>query len=465
MTYLKSAGLAKPEVTQTAMNYISQGYQKILTFQTPSGGFSWWGTHDNPQPWVSAYGLFQLHDTAKVYDIDPQIIKKSQDWLISIQSADGSWGNVGNTHGEKIATFQDPRLPLTGYIAWVLAETKYSGPQLGKALDFLRKNIGDTDNIYVLALTANALLGSNPDDKLGGKLIEKIVSSKTDEQDVTYWKTGSQTLSYAHGNSADIETTALVINALIKSGKHTGVVNRSLNYIVKSRSSYGAWGSTQATILSLKALTAASSGLKPEGTVQVAVDVNGSKRILTVTPDQFDVTQLVDFRDATRTGSNAISVRMNGKGTFMYQIVTRYYLPWDSKNDKQNSNGFAFDVKYDKMKVKKDDQLTANVSMEYKGAHSTYMVVADLAVPAGFTVDSESFEKMVKDGQIMKYTNQGKNVILYFGDVKPGEKIKYSYKLTPKFPIKVKTPVSQVYEYYAPDFRASTVPVELEVEG
>ena len=48
--------------------------------------------------------------------------------------------------------------------------------------------------------------------------------------------------------------------------------------------------------------------------------------------------------------------------------------------------------------------------------------------------------------------------------MKPGSAQAFEYTLKPKYPIKAKTPASVAYEYYTPDHKATSQPVELTVD-
>ena len=106
--YLKKARRANPEMMMKAQEYLNIGYQKILTFQNPNGGFGWWAGGADPVVWVSAYGMQQLADMAKIMEVDARVIQRVQAWLAKQQKADGCWDNVGQTHGEAIASALAP---------------------------------------------------------------------------------------------------------------------------------------------------------------------------------------------------------------------------------------------------------------------------------------------------------------------------------------------------------------------
>src|SRR5207247_291290 len=71
------------------------------------------------------------------------------------------------------------------------------------------------------------------------------------------------------------ETTALAAQAFLRAGVHTDTATQALTYLVRQRGDSGAWSTTQATILSLQALVAASEGIVEKGVAAVHVQVNG----------------------------------------------------------------------------------------------------------------------------------------------------------------------------------------------
>src|SRR4029077_14637586 len=106
--YVKQARVASPKLLMTAEQYLNVGYQKLLTFERPGGGFDWWGSGP-PLVWLSAYGLQEFSDMARVMDIDKAVIARTQTWLMKQRDADGTWSRIGGTHGESINHMGDPR--------------------------------------------------------------------------------------------------------------------------------------------------------------------------------------------------------------------------------------------------------------------------------------------------------------------------------------------------------------------
>jgi hypothetical protein len=463
--YVKKARVANPQLLMKAEEYLNVGYQKLLTFERPGGGFDWWGNGE-PLVWLSAYGLQEFNDMAKVYPIDRGVIQRTQQWLLKQQEADGTWSKIGGTHGETITHMGDPKLLLTSYVAWSLVDSGLRLPQLEKSIDYIRKHVGDAkDNAYVLALAANALAAWDPKDDSTLEVLQKLDKLR---QDVPEWKAcrfpaSGQSLTYARGDSVTIETTALATLAMIKSGQFVNSVNQALVYLIKSKAPNGTWGSTSATILSLKALVAGASGPKQEGKAQFAIKVNGKKAGEgEITEENADVMQAFDFKAQTAKGVNDVAIEVTGKTNLMYQIVSRHFEPW-KKDQLTKKPVLDIAVEYDRTSLSTADLLRAKATVKYQGDIPTYMVIVDLGIPPGFTVDAGDFAELVGQKRIQKFSVTARQVTLYLGDIKPGDVKSFEYSLKPKYPIKAKTPATVAYEYYTPANRASSQPVELSV--
>jgi hypothetical protein len=466
--YVKKARVASPELLLKAEQYLNVGYQKLLTFERPGGGFDWWG-NGPPLIWLSAYGLQEFNDMSKVYPIDRGVITRTQAWLMKQRDAEGTWSNIGMTHGETIASMGNPKLLLTSYVVWSLLDSGLKTPELKKSVEYIRDHVKDEENAYILALAANALAGWDAKDDSTHEVLTKVLQKlEKQKQDKPEWKAcffpaKGQSLAYARGDSLTVETTALAVLAMLKNGQFSNSVNRALVYLIKSKGSSGTWGSTSATILSLKALVAAAGGPQQKGTASFSILVNGKEvQKGEVNEQNADVMQLFDLTEHVRTGRNEVTLQVKGETGLMYQVVGRHYEAWKPEAPAKPLLDVA--VKYDREKLSTKDLLRAKATLMYNGQVPTYMVIVDLGIPPGFTVDAGDFAELVGAKRIQKFSVTQRQVTLYLGDVKPGDVQSFEYTLKPKYPIRAKTPATVAYEYYTPANRASAQPVELVVE-
>lgn len=447
-----------------AESYIDMGYQRILTFERQGGGFDWWG-NGPALIWLSAYGVQQLTATSKVRDIDTGVIKRAAEFLKQRQDSEGSWGVVGDTHSETISRVNNPKLALTSYVAWSLAESGYANDvSVAKAIACLQKNrqaaMGDA---YTLSLMANAFVFAAPKDAMTAEILDELDRMKKESGDVAWWECTGQTATCAYGGSANVETTAMVVYAMLHANSHNATATKALQYLVKQKSGSGTWGSTQATILALKALVF-SEVTKTQGSkATVEILFNDEKvGMWNIDDDNRDVMQMLDLAAKTKIGNNKIRFVVQGDANVMYQVVTRHYQPWN-KVKLPKRNPVEIDLVYDRTRLVKNDTLTATATVRYNAEKPTFMVIVDLGIPPGFIVDPGDFAELVGEGKIKRYAVTSRQITLYLGDVKPNDVLKCTYHMKAKYPIRAKTPKSTVYEYYSPNIKADSKPVELVV--
>src|SRR5262249_45948533 len=90
LDYLKRHGKAARDVEEKARDYVHRGYQRLLTFEVDGGGFDWYGRGPANRA-LTAYGLMEFRDMARVRDVDPRLIERTRDWLLRQRHTDGSW--------------------------------------------------------------------------------------------------------------------------------------------------------------------------------------------------------------------------------------------------------------------------------------------------------------------------------------------------------------------------------------
>ncbi len=465
LDYLRGIKKISPEIEMKAEQYINVGYQRLLSYEVVGGGFEWFGNAPANQI-LTAYGLMEFYDMSEVFEVDQNVISRTQRWLISKQNKDGSWSpDKSYLHQESWGRIQKNRTLPTAYILWVLAETGYKGSELKKAAAYIENNLGKENDSYILAICANAFTAYDPDGKTTENVFKKLINKKIEEKDVIYWKSEIPTFTYASGKGADIEATALATYALIKNNKHPSIVNKALNYLVKSKYPGGNWGSTQATILSLKCLIASLKGSVENVNATVKVFINGkTKETIELSKDNADLMFLVDLAGDTRKGKNDITVTIDGKGNPMYEIASRFYIPWEIVMPEKKRDILSIDVKYDKTTLSKDDIVTCHVTVKNNIRESANMVIVDLGIPPGFSVETGDLQELVGK-RIKKYNLTSRQIILYIDRIDYKYPLKLSYRIKAKFPIKAKTPISKVYKYYEPEVETIAEPVDIEVKG
>jgi len=191
------------------------GYQRLLTFEVPSGGFSWFGNAPSNKI-LTAYGLMEFSDMSKVHDVDPKLIARTQQWLAGQQQADGSWKPDASFINEGATNrYNKDVLRITAYLAWALENTGYQGPAVEKARQFIESHMSAKADAYTLAVLANFAVDYAKDRDFTRQAMQLLLDARTEKDEQAWWS-ADETAVHATGTSASVETTGLAAQALLK---------------------------------------------------------------------------------------------------------------------------------------------------------------------------------------------------------------------------------------------------------
>lgn len=461
LNYLRQTEQIKPETEMTAEEYISLGYQRLLSFEVQGGGFSWFGSPPANRV-LTAYGLMEFNDMAQVYEIDERVIARTAQWLKDQQDKGGSWSpDEQYLHAESWSRIQKSDILPTAYICWALGEIGERGESVQKALAYLRRNLDAVDDSYVAALVANAFVAIEPKSETTMEVLKRLMSMAKTEDDVMYWESGVPSITFSRGIGADIEATGLATYALIKSGKYGDAVNKALTYLIRTKDARGTWYTTQGTIIVLRSLVASLGGVAEDIDARIIVAMNGERvNDIRIRKDNADVVQQLDLTEHLDS-TNTIEITVQGEGNFMYEITRAYYIPWKDL-PRPAQPPFVIDVDYDRTQLSVNDIVNVDVSIQLKRPGTAQMVMVDLGIPPGFEVQTPTLDELV-DKKIQKYSITPRQLIIYLDEVSSLKPVELSYSLKAKYPIRAKVRSSRVYEYYNTSDEGVEQPIEMKV--
>ncbi|MBN1611325.1 MAG: alpha-2-macroglobulin [Polyangiaceae bacterium] len=458
--YMQATGQITTEIQMKAESLISTGYQRLLTFEHPGGGYSWFGTQDGgPNLSVTAFGLMEFVDMAKVHDVDEAMITRTRDWLVEQQSADGSWPG-GQT---EFFSFHTSTVRNTAFVVWSLATAGTTGSAMDRGITYIKGALDlDSEDAYTLGMVANALAIAAPSDALLGQILEHLDSTKKTDGDKVSWDTGeTQTCFYSQGADADMNATALVAHAMLLAGGYGSTVNAALQYLASNKGALGNYGSTQATIWTLRTLLlAASKGT--EGAVgSLQVDVDGEAfTTVELTEAQSDVMTTVDLGARATTGDHDVRLTFVGTGQVSYNLVASHNIPWTEVSEPAGPLGVS--ISYDKTTLYVNETATATVSVENVAGNTTNMVLVTIGIPPGFGVVTEDLDEYVAAGTLSHYETTGKQLNLYLTQLAAAKVQRISYRISAIMPVKAADGGAVVYPYYQPDQKTTAASTTLE---
>jgi hypothetical protein len=407
----------------------------------------------------------EFFDMSKVHDVDAALIRRTQQWLASQQQADGSWKPDTNFINEGATNrYNSDVLRITAYIGWALGNTGYQGPAVEKAKQYVASHMGGKVDSYTLAVLANFADDSGKDREFTNRAMQALMDAKVEKGEQVWWES-AETGVYATGASAAVETTGLAVQALLKWGAASPTASKALAYLASKKDAQGTWGTTQATIMALRALLLSTEkgAADVRGTVEVTLNGRGVQR-LELTAENNDL--LHQFVLPAGAAANQVGLRFSGKGGLAYQVVGRYFVPWQERPARE---ALSIDVAYDRTQLAQDDVAAATATVKNNLGKVANMVMIDLGIPPGFDLLSEDLQAMQektagqKGGKLEKFQMTATQAILYFDSVPANGTVTVKYRLRAKYPIRAKTLQSRVYEYYDPAVGSMAAPVQLVV--
>ena len=450
LRYMQQNNISNPALTERALRYISSGYQRLLTFEVRGepGGFSLFG-HTPAETVLTAYGLMMLNALTCVYTIDERVMDRMADFLFRNQNPNGTFEITGRRNVQATQ-----RLAFNAYIAWALSEVFPDDTRLARSVDYLVSQLNNVDDNYTLALIANVLV--NTGHARATEVVNRLAANIITVGDTAYVTSGTRDYFGAFGRMQYLQATALTSIALSNHGSHANANERLVNYIIGRRDSWGTWHSTQATILSLKALTTHTPA-SPLQDGQITVTIGNQTRTIDISSaNTLDMYQ-VAFTGLER--ENIVDIRFPDLGRMTYKIVIEYFAPYDSV---ELNRGFEISSKM-------NTSLAVHelVHQEIRIINTSGDIVKNglvaISIPQGFRVERNSLALMQHAGIIQRYEMRHDNINLYLRDTEPGEIIDLIIAYRPAFPVRVTGGHVRVFDYYNPMVEGYLKPVEIVV--
>jgi hypothetical protein len=472
LQYLKESDQAKPEIERRARELLDRGYQKLTSFEctNPSRqareGYEWFGGTAPPHEALTAYGLMEFRDMAQVHEVDPAMLKRTQQYLLG--QRDGNGGFKRNPRA--LDTFgRAPEHITNAYIVWALTE---GGPDdVSKELDALAGQAKTSKDPYFLALVANSLINRNKREA-AAPLLKKAAELQKPDGHLDAEQTS---ITGSGGRDLQIETTALAMLGWLKAnnpGAFNVAVQKAVQWIGQQRGGYGGFGSTQSTILALKALILHAKANKktPEaGELHLYV----GERQVASRPFAAGATEplILDVPDAEKTlkpGKNPLRVEITGKNVFPYTLSWSYQTRQPASAD---NCPVKLSANLDHTEVHEGETVQLKVHVENASGKGQGMTVAILGLPGGLTIPEDmkqlkDYTRQPADGQrplVSHFEVRGRELVLYWRDLAPDQKIDVPIDLIGRVPGEYSGPASRAYLYYNADRKHWVEPLKVRI--
>lgn len=448
LDYLKKQDRPDPKIAKKALDLIARGYNKLTAYETEQKGYEWFG-HTPGHEALTAYGLMEFKDMQKVYpQVDETMVKRTAQWLLDRR--DGQGGFLRSD--QALDSFGRADADITNaYIVYALSEAGFV-VEIQKELDKACDAALASDDPYILALVANALF--NVKDKRNVEVLAKLMPHQSDNGSFTGKK---QSITCSTGEALSVETTALAVMAMIKSGQpEMAPLDKAVRFIVASRKSYGGFGNTQSTVLALKALTSYSLFARQTAEAgRIEIQING-KPVAEKAYDKGEKGEIFIGGDILtpvfEEGDFTIRVTCpEVKNPLPYTFALTYntLIPPGS-----GDCDLSLETTLAEKTVKMGDTVRMSIAFSnIKKNQGLPMSVAVIGIPGGLSLQPWQLKELQEKNQVDYVEVLNSDLVLYYRQMKPAETRTLDLDLKAEIPGEYEAAASCAYLYYTSEHK------------
>ncbi|MHC4250484.1 MAG: alpha-2-macroglobulin family protein [Planctomycetota bacterium] len=431
-----------PELIRRGREFVRKGYNRLLSFQSKNGGFEWFGGSPGNET-LTAYGLMLFTEMSRLIKVSPGLLERTRRWLLSRRDGRGGFERTENAYG---GFGNAPKDTADAYIVWALLEAGEKG--LRREVDHVARLASSTKDSYIIALAANILLRDRSPTS-ARRAMERLASRQKEDGRVDGALTSA---TGSGGNSLRVETTALAVLAWLSDPSFAPQAAKGARFL-HERSRGGNYGSTQATALALRAITAydrARARSQTPGILRFFVDDEQVGEAITL-GDGAEAALLPEFGRALGSGKHVVELRMEGGEPAPFSFVVGYTATEPVSSE---SRKLGLEVAFADSEITEGETTEATVTLQNLTKRTVRMPIAIVGVPGGLEPRHEQLRELVKGARVDKYEVRGRKVVLYWRGMRPNALLTVPISLVAAVPGEYASPASCAYPYYDDEAKA-----------
>jgi alpha-2-macroglobulin-like protein len=441
LKYLKESGKSNPAIEKKALDYIERGYKRLIGFETAQNGFEWFG-HTPPHEALTAYGLMEFTDMQEFIDVDKKMLERTKQFLLGRRDGKGTF-NMSTGGYDHFASV--PNKIANIYIVYALTQAGI-GKEIQKEYETAVQKALESKDGYQLAMMAIA--AQNMKDMVA-------FNQLMNELDKQYEKVNFNAVTSVV-NSRDaslrVETCALYTIALMRApSPQLGRVADLISRILGEKSYYG-YGSTQSTVLALKAIVEYS---KLIGHIAEDIPVNFTLNNKTVTLEKTVTENLQE-------GNNNFTINYTQKDKTVPYNLEVAYNTFTPPNSAKAELQLSTSLKTTETKV--GETVRMQIAVTNTKATLQPMAIAKIGIPAGLAVQPWQLKELMEKNQAAYYEIFDNYLVFYWMGFAPNETKTINLDLKAEVPGTYKGKSGNTYLYYTPEYKHWNDGVEITIK-
>lgn len=441
LKYLRESGKSNPDIEKKALGYIDRGYKRLIGFETSQKGFEWFG-NTPPHEALTAYGLMEFTDMQEFVDVDKKMLERTKQFLLSRRDGNGTF-NLVNRGYDQFASV--PGKIANTYIVYALTEAGI-GKEIQKEYETAVKKAIESKDGYQLAMMAIAA-----QDMKDATAYNQLM----DELNKQYQKVNfnaETSVVNSRDASLRVETCSLYAMALMKAPMpQVAKVANLISRILAEKSYYG-YGSTQSTVMALKAIVAYS---KLVGRISEDAPVNFTLNNKAITADK-------SIAENLQEGSNNFTVNYSQKDKAIPYNLEVAYNTFTPPNSDKAEIKLNTSLKNTETKVGETVRMEITVTNTKAGLQP--MAIAKIGIPAGLAAQPWQLKELMEKKQAAYYEIFDNYLVFYWMGFAANETKTISLDLKAEVPGTYKGKASNTYLYYTPEYKHWNDGVEITIK-
>ncbi|XP_041105310.1 CD109 antigen-like [Polyodon spathula] len=421
LQYLIKTKQIKEDIKTKAISFMTEGYQRELTYQRKDGSFSAFGDDDSSgSTWLSAFVLRCFLQARQFIYIDPTVLSRTIMWIVPQQNPTGEFREPGRVIHSELQGGQNGPLSLTAYVLMALLEDEtyksYYQSAVLRAVSFLENRLAEgISKNYTLSLVTYALSLANS--TLAKTALDELNRRAEKDGGLMFWsspKVGGS--SWWQPRSTDIELASYALLSHMEQ-KRLAEGIPVMKWLSQQRNHLGGYSSTQDTVVALQALSGFAA-LSSSQDVGLTVTVSGVSLTLP-TVFHIDSTNLLLLQEQQIQVQQSMSVNVKavGNGFAIFQLNVFYNVKNTfsrRRRDAGNHEGFDLSVAVidnvndlNHVSLHICTRLLENQNMSQSG-----MVLMEVGLLSGFILVEEG----IATNQMIKKVESGSGKVFLYLD-------------------------------------------------
>ena len=376
---LNNAGLSDEALSQRVEVNLNATVSRLLYLQNADGGWSWWGTNETSDPYISAYILFGLTRAQKIV---PTVNQDALNRAIAF---------LQTTPTEITTSTSGAALDEIAFIQFVLGQSGVTDQAIANSLYDARDRMSPSGQAWL----ASILNTINPADARVREMISNLEASAIRTASSAHWETPSENILT---RGSPIYTTSIVTFVLAQIDSTNSILLDAVRYLTAHRNARGLWNIGHENAWAMIALNEAMVGI---GDLRSGFTFNAALNGNPLTGGDVNGIQLAPLRASvpleflSPNAPNLLTIqRSDGLGRLYYNTVLKVNRP--VQDVKPLDMGMSIERNYctpgstkecsplSSIQLDSDRTITAQLTLNLP--HDSYYIMVEDHIPAGMEV-------------------------------------------------------------------------------